>query len=328
MIDCLFPVVTIIIPIFNVEKYVVQCIQSVIAQSYENIEILCIDDQGTDRSMDEVSSLALLDKRIRVLKHVTNLGLGSARNTGIREARGEFIYFLDADDWLKPKAIESLVAKAVSEAADIVIGASSAFSDNDVTTIKKKTKSINKWLNIREVPDSVSIVSFYEALEKIPCVAWGKLYKYEFLRKNKLEFIDKNICHEDDGFHVKCMSCEPKIAYSSEDGYQYRIRSSSLMKFDSGGRPDSEMHKKISIEDALDYLNKTKKDVSFTKITKDFYWKCFAFKWCFITFYWGRDSKVLKFWRISLIKQVRRDGEIKLHILGVAIWKRKISWSE
>lgn len=144
MIDCLSPLVTIVIPVFNVEEYIVQCIQSVIAQSYKNIEILCIDDQGTDRSMDAVSTLALLDKRIRVLKHVTNLGLGSARNTGIREARGEFIYFLDADDWIMPKTIENLVAKAISEATDIVIGSAFAFSDNSLHVIEEKLKqSIN-----------------------------------------------------------------------------------------------------------------------------------------------------------------------------------------
>lgn len=328
MIDCLSPLVTIVIPVFNVEEYIVQCIQSVMAQSYKNIEILCIDDQGTDRSMDAVSTLALLDKRIRVLKHVTNLGLGSARNTGIGEARGEFIYFLDADDWIKPKTIESLVAKAISEDADIVIGSAFAFSDNGLHVIEEKTKSINKWLNIREIPKSVSIVNFYDILEKIPCVAWGKLYKSDFLRKNNLEFIDKSICHEDDGFHVKCMSCEPRISYSRENGYQYRIRSSSLMNFDSGGRPDSDMHKKISIEDALDYLKRTHKNVILSKITKDFYWRCFAFKWCFVTFYWGCNSKLLKVWRISLIKQMRRDGEVKICILGVPIWKKIVSLSE
>ena len=90
--DC-SPLVTIVIPVFNVEKYISQCLESVLAQSYENLEVICIDDCGSDSSVDILSGYIQADRRIRLIKHNKNLGLGPARNTGLKKARGEYIYF-------------------------------------------------------------------------------------------------------------------------------------------------------------------------------------------------------------------------------------------
>lgn len=82
------PLVTIVIPIYNVERYIRQCLESVIAQTYKNLEILCVDDKGSDGSIEIVNSLLVKDSRIRILRHNKNLGLGPARNTGIKAATG------------------------------------------------------------------------------------------------------------------------------------------------------------------------------------------------------------------------------------------------
>lgn len=326
MIEDASPLVSVIIPIFNVEKYVEQCVRSVMSQTYENLEILCIDDQGRDGSINIISNLAKIDRRIRIVVHHENLGLGQARNSGIMEAAGDFIYFLDADDWIMPRAIEDLVEKAILNNADVAIGSALAFPDDLNKGFEKTVNILNKWLKLESIPTDVSVPEFYKILEKIPCVAWGKLYRLEFLKANNLTFISKKVCHEDDGFHIKCMVCKPKLAFSELVGYQYRIRSASLMNYDGGGHPDSDNHAKIAVEDALEYIGRSKIDEKYIDVIKDFYWKNFAYKKGLIFFYWGRYSKLLKFWRITLIKQTCKDNVIKLKVLGVPLCQWNVKW--
>ena len=174
------PLVSIVIPIFNVEKYISQCLNSAISQTYQNIEILCIDDNGEDESMKIVSSLSETDSRIKIIHHKTNLGLGPARNTGIRTSRSDYIYFLDADDWIKPNEIENLVIAATQNSADIVIGSAYAFPDTRSENLEKVTKIINKWLLLRDIPSYVSKDLFYKAISQIPCVARGSFLTRNF----------------------------------------------------------------------------------------------------------------------------------------------------
>mgnify|MGYP000233519789 FL=1 len=102
--------VSIIIPVYGVEKYISQCLESVINQSYENIEIIVVNDGTKDNSMKIVEEY-LLDERIKIINK-ENGGLASARNRGIEEATGEYIYFLDSDDWIEVNTIEVLVEES------------------------------------------------------------------------------------------------------------------------------------------------------------------------------------------------------------------------
>lgn len=317
------PLVSIVIPIFNVEKYISQCLNSAISQTYKNIEILCIDDNGEDESMKIVSSLSETDSRIKIIHHKTNLGLGPARNTGIRESRGDYIYFLDADDWIKPNEIENLVIAATQNSADIVIGSAYAFPDTRSENLEKVTKIINKWLLLRDIPSYVSKDLFYKAISQIPCVAWGKLFDAKFLNKNFLTFINKKILHEDNGFHVKCMACKPRLAISNNQGYQYRIRSKSLMSFETKdkSKQDKEAHVKISIEDAISFLHKYKFDAMYTQMTQDAYWYCFSRRFYLLKYYFGNYYKILRIGKLSIFKQFYKKGKIHLKILGITCWK-------
>lgn len=282
------PLVSIIIPIFNVEKYIYPCLSSVSAQTYNNIEIICVDDQGTDNSVAIVKSFISNEKRIKIVQHQSNLGLGSARNTGISHAKGDFIYFLDSDDVLMPKTIENLVAKAEISRCDIVIGAVSSFPDVKSEALKKASKAMNEWLKLKTVPDRISASTFYQALDKIPCIACGKLYRTTFLRKNNLSFINEKVRHEDTGFHIKCMSNDPTLSFTKEQGYQYRIRSSSLMNFGHRDTLESQKEAKLAIEDALSYLKKFHKNPIYYQITMDVHWNYFTTNILFVKYYWGR----------------------------------------
>lgn len=116
------PLVSIVVPVYNVESYIEECLQSVCSQTYENLEIICVDDVGNDRSMDVVRSFAVKDCRIKIIEHDKNKGLAEARNTGLEHVSGDYVFFLDSDDWLVDDAIEKLLSSAMTNNADVVVG--------------------------------------------------------------------------------------------------------------------------------------------------------------------------------------------------------------
>ncbi len=113
------PKVSVIIPVYNVEAYLRQCLDSVVNQTLKDIEIICVDDGSTDGSAAILKEYATKDERIKILTQ-SNSGAGAARNAGIARATGEWITFCDADDWIEPDAIEKMVAAAQREDADCV----------------------------------------------------------------------------------------------------------------------------------------------------------------------------------------------------------------
>lgn len=113
------PLISVIIPIYNVEQYVSQCIDSIINQTYRNIQVILVDDGSCDASADICDRYALLDDRIYVI-HKINEGVSVARNVGIDVSRGEFIIFIDADDWLDTSALKNLVTIIEEQSADVV----------------------------------------------------------------------------------------------------------------------------------------------------------------------------------------------------------------
>lgn len=132
------PLVSIVVPVYNVESYIEECLQSVCSQTYENLEIICVDDVGNDRSMDVVRSFAVKDCRIKIIEHDKNKGLAEARNTGLEHVSGDYVFFLDSDDWLSIDAIEKFVRSAKVGEPDIVVGQGLAFSDDDTKNTREE----------------------------------------------------------------------------------------------------------------------------------------------------------------------------------------------
>lgn len=164
------PLVSIVVPVYNVESYIEECLQSVCSQTYENLEIICVDDVGNDRSMDVVRSFAVKDCRIKIIEHDNNKGLVEARNTGLEHVSGDYVFFLDSDDWLSIDAIEKFVRSAKVGEPDIVVGQGLAFSDDDTKNTRIVTESVNLWLALpKEV--EVRAGNLLMMVSKIPCVA-------------------------------------------------------------------------------------------------------------------------------------------------------------
>lgn len=169
------PVVTVIIPIFNIEDYIERCIDSVIAQTYSSLEIILVNDGSTDRSPQICDGYAKSDSRIRVI-HKENGGLSETRNAGLDNAKGDFIFFLDGDDWIMPDAVRTLVERCINDDSELAIcGFIDTDGDHDIreNEINEKDEVWHKedfWLNM------------YRNFSRGYTVAWNKLYRIEIFQ--------------------------------------------------------------------------------------------------------------------------------------------------
>ena len=112
------PLVSVIVPVYNVEKYLEECLDSIINQTLEDIEIICVNDGSTDNSLKILKKYAKKDNRIKIINQ-KNCGLGCARNSGLNQSQGDYIFFLDSDDYLNPNILEKLYPKALESHSEI-----------------------------------------------------------------------------------------------------------------------------------------------------------------------------------------------------------------
>jgi len=172
------PEVSVIIPVYNREKYLIQCLDSVINQTLKNIEIICINDGSTDRSLEILNEYGKKDGRIKIINQ-KNQGVAFARNIGLKIARGEYVGFVDSDDWIDLNFFETLFTEAKKEDADLartlyVYEFQDHSKEGDTNRIILEKKSNGELLNVNE--HSV--------------VIWNAIYKREYLQKNNIYFDD------------------------------------------------------------------------------------------------------------------------------------------
>ncbi|MBE6446013.1 MAG: glycosyltransferase [Alphaproteobacteria bacterium] len=209
------PKVSVIVPVYNVAEYLGQCLDTILLQTLQDIEVICVDDGSTDDSLNILNMYAMFDERLKVI-HQENAGLGPARNRGLKDATGEFIIFLDSDDFFHPEMLEKMVAKAEEDEADITICGYSLFDDKtgkDYWEDKIATKYITASpISPKNYPtDLFTICS--------PSI-WTKLFRHSFLRKNNLSFI--NVYAEDVPFSYMAMALSNKISLLEECFCHYR----------------------------------------------------------------------------------------------------------
>lgn len=217
-----FPLVSIIIPIYNVELYVKDCIQSVFKQDYPNIEIIAVDDCGIDDSIGIVEKLFVNHPEnvtCQLLHHDTNRGLSAARNTGTKSSNGKYILYLDSDDYLKPCSISHLVRKIEETDSDFVVyGFSTNTHDRGVGELKKGINLLN---NNNECIHALANLWF-------TVTAWSKFVKKSFLLENNLWFRE-GIINEDAPWTFQLCLNANKIAFLHEELYFYRYNPNSIM---------------------------------------------------------------------------------------------------
>lgn len=207
------PIVSLIIPIYNVEKYLRKCLDSVINQSFSDIEIICVDDGSTDNSLNIIKEYAQQDNRLKIITQ-KNQGVSFARNQGLKKASGDYILFLDSDDWLELDCIEKGVNAISKNDSDILCFGINCFNNGKITP-REDILILDKYYE----QDNFDT----EVIKHLVQNACGKLFKRSFLIKNKIEF-PKNIKTCEDGlFCLLCIYEEPKIQLLNKCLYYYRI---------------------------------------------------------------------------------------------------------
>ena len=213
--------ISIIVPIFDVEPYIADCLQSVMRQNYEGpLECILVDDCGTDKSIEAAEKLIAEYEgpiEFRVLHHEHNRGLSAARNTGMDAATGDYVYFLDSDDWISDDCIEKLVEPLLHEQYDVVVGDYESFGDNPCLLE----------LSLSEGPYHEQGINNTFCNQGVYVMAVNKLYSKEFLVRNQLRFEEGKI-HEDEILAFE-LSCVDKSFYVVKSvTYYYRIRENSI----------------------------------------------------------------------------------------------------
>lgn len=213
--------ISIIVPVYNVEHELSRCVDSILNQSYTNIEVILVDDGSTDRCPSICDAFVMKDRRVRVI-HKPNGGLSSARNAGLREASGEWILYVDSDDYILNDSCERLIAVGAKYDCDIV-----------------SADAIREFNGGREymVHGSLADGKCYPSRDFIkktvkPCEwyapAWFNLYKRSFLIENNLFFVE-GLLHEDMEMQPRVFLAAKTVAYCAYPFYRYVDRASSIM---------------------------------------------------------------------------------------------------
>ena len=220
--------ISVILPVYNVERYIPQCLDSIINQTYKNLEIICVDDGSTDNSLEIIKQYAQRDDRIIVISQ-ENLSQGAARNSGLQVATGNYISFVDPDDWLANDAYEVIVEEINKLNPDVLQFEHKLY----IEALKEYTNSkLSKEYKRRVNIDIASINSYsfsdikVKNLLKFQSCCWDKVYKREFLINNNIKFLPHKY-GEDIFFNFKLVLCVNKIYFLHRELYYYRKRSYS-----------------------------------------------------------------------------------------------------
>lgn len=223
------PLISIIVPVYNVEKYLEKCLDALIGQTLKNIEIICVNDGSTDNCGEILNKYSQRDSRI-IIVNQENQGLSAARNTGMRYVSGKYIMFVDSDDWIETETCETVFNTAESFNADLVFwsytreyGDSSKdklmfWEDEEVFEEEQVKNQLHRRI-CGLLGDELAHPDYANALE----TAWGKLYLAERLLKNGISFVDtKEIGTEDALFNLYALGYIKKAVYIKKCFNHYR----------------------------------------------------------------------------------------------------------
>lgn len=218
------PLISVIVPVYNGEKFIEQCIDSITNQTLKNIEILIINDGSKDNTLNIIESIAKKDSRVKVLNQ-KNSGVSAARNNGISKSLGKYIAFVDADDYIDETMYEKMYKKAEEFNSDIVI-----CNVNDVLNGNKKIS-----LNLNEGIIDIKSLTEKEFLSNeyfnLGTAVWHKIFKSKLIKENKIKFINySEVASEDTLFNYEAMLKAKRLYCIDEALYDYKISENSLTK--------------------------------------------------------------------------------------------------
>lgn len=226
--------VSVIIPVWNVEQYLKKCLDSLVNQTFKNIEIIIINDGSPDNSQSIIDEYKKKYPDLIVPYIKDNGGQASARNMGLKKAKGEYITFVDSDDWVDTEMIEKMYNKAISTNSDIVVCNAYSVIDDKIGNL--------------EIFKSNDLDSHKRYIINCPGACWGQLIKKDIIINNDLYFLEHHFYEDIAVMPALCLYAK-KISYLNENLYYYLIRTGSTMK---------QTKYSASLEDifdSLDYLS-------------------------------------------------------------------------
>lgn len=254
------PLVSIVVPVYNVEAYIKKCLDSIVQQTYENIEIIIVIDGSTDGSEKIVRTYR--DERILIINQV-NQGLGAARNTGINHAKGDWLLFVDSDDWLNRNTVEKLIDAASEDKSDIVIFNLCYIYEND--EIRRRTPKIRERVCI----DGEEALRRELIGTEYRFHAPNKFCKTNLYRTNNIAF-PSNKMYEDIATTYKLLAKASRVTLLSEDLYFYlQKRTGSITYSLASKRMFYDLFE--AIDNVIDYVNALSCNAAFQTATQAFF---------------------------------------------------------
>ena len=220
--------ISVIIPVYNVEDYLHVCINSVLRQSYQDFEIICIDDASTDSSLEILEYFAQKDSRVKILKNDSNKGQGYSRNKGLGMAKGKYISFLDGDDWFSLNTFEISIKKIKQDNLDFLIFKNIVYYD------EPQEFGFEEYYDMEFMDKFNNQVFNHWDLDKtklffVSNAPWNKLYLKSFLDDNNIRFPNENLIHEDNPFFYKAFISAERVSIVDMYLHNRRRRDGSIM---------------------------------------------------------------------------------------------------
>ena len=224
------PLISVIIPVYNVENYLRECVDSVINQTYKNLEIILVDDGSTDSSGKICDEYAKTDSRITVISQ-KNSGPSKTRNAGLKNAKGKYIYFLDSDDYIEADAFEQLICTAEKNGADLVFFDAHSFADNG--------DEIRQGYTVKGIYEPKSGYETLTELQKnkdYHCAIYLLFICRTLLEENKISFLEAAYCSEDMLFTYQVYCSAKKAVQCKSTLYHRRYRDGSIVTSQKSSR--------------------------------------------------------------------------------------------
>ena len=223
------PLVTVIIPVYDSQDWLKECIDSVLKQTMQDFEIICVDDGSTDNSGSILCQYAKEDERITVLSQ-SNKGPGAARNTALDIARGKYIYFLDSDDYIKPDSLEIACREMDSKALDILLFDTYTFGEGNITQndVDRKNRYYDRNSEYSDVCNGEDLFCRLVDNGDYSCSVWKQLIRNDFLQKNRLRFRE-GVIHEDELYSLQALMLAGRVLFLPQVLPTRRLRDNSIM---------------------------------------------------------------------------------------------------
>lgn len=214
------PLVSVIVPVYNVEPYLKRSVQSLMAQTYLNLQIILIDDGSSDDSAAVIAQAAKLDRRVEPIYLAENRGVSAARNAGLTKARGLYIAFMDGDDWVAPTYVQNFVTTLESGPYDLLI--SPFYTDNP-----NPQPVPEKLLGDRELTKAQLMRGMLAPVGQVRGYLWNKFYRRSVIDALSLTFDENVAIMEDELFNTAYIMATSRFYYYGTPGYHHVVRSDS-----------------------------------------------------------------------------------------------------